>query len=171
MLVEFSMCALARLFAATRSITAVYSRRITTERQNVSGSYFPWGWLTLHTWAALLPMQPAVQALPWACGASCVYPPDSTELSPSSDAPRDFSIILLKTKASLPCSQGPATSAYPESGESNSYSHISFHLRSILILLFHLLLGFPSGICLHCTGHFTYSSVVVLCCCQLRIGN
>jgi hypothetical protein len=49
-------------------------------------------------------------------------------------------------EGSLPCSQEPSTSQYPEPDQSNS-SH-SIYLRSIVILSTQLRLGLPSGLLL-----------------------
>ena len=50
----------------------------------------------------------------------------------------------MEPEGSLPHSQVPATSPYPEPARSSPYPHTSW--RSILILFFHLRLGLPSGL-------------------------
>jgi len=50
----------------------------------------------------------------------------------------------MKPEVSLPCSQTLATGAYPERLASSPHLPHPIFLRSIIILSFHLCLGFPS---------------------------
>jgi hypothetical protein len=51
---------------------------------------------------------------------------------------------FTKPENSLQYSQNPVTDPCPEPDESNLHPH-TLHLRSILIVFFHLRLGLPSG--------------------------
>jgi hypothetical protein len=53
---------------------------------------------------------------------------------------------VTEPEGSLPCSQGPTTSPYPEPDRSSSCHPHPISLRSILILCTHLCLGLPSGL-------------------------
>jgi len=72
----------------------------------------------------------------------------------------------MEPEVALPCSQGPATSLYPEPYEPNPHFPFPISLTSILILSPHLHQGLQSSILLvsfsdqnfMCISHLTHSS-------------
>jgi hypothetical protein len=135
------MCGLARLAAATQSIRTVCSHHITLQDWALQLPCSIWlaGWhCKMHTWSAPLPMQPAVSVL----SASCVCPPDWL----------DGAEHLLRCHSWLfhhLVEHERFVTVFTRARHWALFwaRHIVFHLRSILMVSFHLLVGLPSDIC------------------------